>query len=105
MPYAVKIDASLSGIKCYLCSRLQNMHIDCAFFFSSPFISLLFSVYLLYIILLICLFLSNISSISPGKKIKMKMKIIMMKKKESVKSTFQKFLLLFVSNGNIPFKE
>lgn len=42
MPYAVRTDASLSGIKCYLCCRLQYMHIDFVF---SPFVSVALRIY------------------------------------------------------------
>ena len=90
-PYAVKIDASLHGIKCYLCCRLQYVHIDVCFPF--PFL-LLLSPYCA-----VCIFLFTLnchpspSSFSSSKE------------SVAVKSTFQKFLLLFANNGNILFKE
>lgn len=90
-PYAVKIDASLHGIKCYLCCRLQYVHIDVCFPF--PFL-LLLSPYCA-----VCIFLFTLDchpspcSFSPSKE------------SVAVKSTFQKFLLLFANNGNILFKE
>lgn len=88
-PYAVKIDASLPGIKCYLCCGLLYMHIDGAFpLLSSPFVSLLLHLYLS----LRPLLSSRTLLFSAGKE------------SAAVKSTFVKLLLLFGSNGHIIYK-
>lgn len=85
MPYAVRTDASLSGIKCYLCCRLQYAYRFCLFplcLCCSPYI-FLFTLY--------CH--PSPLPVSPGKE------------SVALKSTFQKFLLLFANNVNILFKE
>lgn len=92
-PYAVKIDASLPGIKCYLRCRLQYMHAY-RLCFSLPLISFCLSIALpvLFSLPFIVIPHSTLSTLSPGKE------------SVAVKSTFQKFLLLFGNNGNILFK-